>query len=301
MEYFKHDLSASEDDKICELLSEGGYEYLGYYWRFIEYLYNRGGYVEEKRLKSVSWALHMDEHKLLSVVNDFGLFIVNDGIITSRRVTNELNDFSTTKSKMSTLGKASAKAKKEKNSTETQRTVERALNENATCVERAVERALNEPLNVRLTKENKENKENKEIDIKRGEERACAQENNEYSLKPPPPHKKQAYGVYKNVLLTADEFDALNTSFTNANEKIDYLSAYMNRTGKNYPSHFETILKWNNEDGAKKAQASTPPPLNNANNWEFESSSFDYQKAWDAAMRKTDEILQGGQDKHETE
>ena len=43
MEYFKHDINASEDDKICELLANGGYEMLGYYWRFVEYLYSRGG------------------------------------------------------------------------------------------------------------------------------------------------------------------------------------------------------------------------------------------------------------------
>ena len=36
MEYFKHDINASEADKICELLANEGYELLGYYWRFIE-------------------------------------------------------------------------------------------------------------------------------------------------------------------------------------------------------------------------------------------------------------------------
>ena len=37
MDYFKHDINASEDDKICDLLAQDGYEMLGYYWRFIEY------------------------------------------------------------------------------------------------------------------------------------------------------------------------------------------------------------------------------------------------------------------------
>ena len=52
MEYFKHDINASEDDKICELLANGGYEMFGYYWRFVEYLYNRGGFVYKNKLNS---------------------------------------------------------------------------------------------------------------------------------------------------------------------------------------------------------------------------------------------------------
>ena len=74
MEYFKHDINASEDDKICELLANEGYELLGYYWRFIEYLYSRGGKVYKNKLNSVAWSLHMDVDKLSKMICGYGLF-----------------------------------------------------------------------------------------------------------------------------------------------------------------------------------------------------------------------------------
>ena len=117
MVYFKHDVNASEDDKICELLASGGYELLGYYWRFIEYLYNRGGSLPEDKLPSVAWNLRMDIGKLKTLINDFGLFDTNKGIIYSKRVVSELKAYEEIKKQMSELGKkggkASAKARNE--------------------------------------------------------------------------------------------------------------------------------------------------------------------------------------------
>jgi hypothetical protein len=84
MDYFKHDINASEDDKICELLATGGYELLGYYWRFVEYLYSRGGKVNKSKLKGVAWSLHMDVDKLLSLINDYTLFLQEDDIVYSK-------------------------------------------------------------------------------------------------------------------------------------------------------------------------------------------------------------------------
>ena len=79
MEYFKHDINASEDDKICELLANGGYEMFGYYWRFVEYLYSRGGFVYKNKLNSVAWILHMEIDKLNDLIYKFGLFVEHTG------------------------------------------------------------------------------------------------------------------------------------------------------------------------------------------------------------------------------
>ena len=70
MEYFKHDINASEDDKICDLLATAGYEMLGYYWRFVEYLYSRGGKIAKSKINSVAWSLHMEIDKLNLLISE---------------------------------------------------------------------------------------------------------------------------------------------------------------------------------------------------------------------------------------
>ena len=115
MEYFKHDINASEDDKICELLANGGYEMLGYYWRFIEYLYSRGGKVYKTKLNSISWSLHMDFDKLKDLISNYDLFCEDEECIFSNRVLLEVEGFEAVGKRMAEIGRlggqASAKAK----------------------------------------------------------------------------------------------------------------------------------------------------------------------------------------------
>lgn len=115
MDYFKHDINASEDDKICDLLSQDGYEMLGYYWRFIEYLYSRDGKLPKAKITSVAWALHMDIGKLNRLIYDFGLFHEVDDCIISKRVLTEVENFVETGKRMAEIGRlggqASAKAR----------------------------------------------------------------------------------------------------------------------------------------------------------------------------------------------
>lgn len=119
MEYFKHDINASEDDKICELLANEGYELLGYYWRFIEYLYSRGGKVYKNKLNSVAWSLHMDVDKLSKMICGYGLFYEDKEFIYSKRVVAELDEFEANGKRMAEIGRkggqASAKARGEAN------------------------------------------------------------------------------------------------------------------------------------------------------------------------------------------
>ena len=115
MDYFKHDINASEDDKICDLLAQDGYEMLGYYWRFIEYLYSRDGKLPKAKITSVAWALHMDIGKLNRLIYDFGLFLEVDDCIISKRVLTEVEIFVENGKRMAESGRkggqASAKAR----------------------------------------------------------------------------------------------------------------------------------------------------------------------------------------------
>lgn len=110
VDYFKHDINASEDDKICELLANEGYELLGYYWRFIEYLYSRGGRVYKDKLNGVAWSLHMDVEKLTRMICEYGLFLEDGEFIYSRRVVAEIEEFEAVGKRMSEIGKAGGQA-----------------------------------------------------------------------------------------------------------------------------------------------------------------------------------------------
>lgn len=115
MEFFKHDINASEDDKICELLANGGYEMLGYYWRFVEYLYSRGGKIYKNKLNSIAWSLHMDIDKLCQLISSYDLFCEDKEFIYSKRIINEIEKFEAEGKRMAEIGrlggKASAKAR----------------------------------------------------------------------------------------------------------------------------------------------------------------------------------------------
>lgn len=234
MDYFKHDINASEDDKICDLLAKAGYEMLGYYWRFIEYLYSRGGKILKSKICSVAWSLHMDIDKLNALISDFDLFVDDGEYIFSRRVVAEIEEFEAKGKRKSEAGRkggqASAKARYEAKN-------EADVNGCLTVAEADVDDCS--------TKEKKEKKENK---IKRKEN----------ILK----EKKNPYGFFSNVFLTDTEFERLTQTLPDYNEYIDRLSYYLESKGDHYKSHYATILTWYRKDVAeeKQKQIAAEPP-----------------------------------------
>lgn len=57
-----------------------------------------------------------------------------------------------------------------------------------------------------------------------------------------------AFGHYKNVLLTPQEYSALQTEFPDLVERIERLSSYMTSSGKTYRNHAATIRLWAEKD-----------------------------------------------------
>ena len=160
MEYFKHDINASEDDKICELLANGGYEMLGYYWRFVEYLYSRGGKIYKNKLNSIAWSLHMDVDKLGKLISNYDLFCEEKEYILSKRVLAEVEEFEAVGKRMAEIGKAggkaSAKAKAQACAqADGKRTVKRAVSECST--ESQADAQQNKKKKIKEKKENKIN------------------------------------------------------------------------------------------------------------------------------------------------
>lgn len=90
---------------------------------------------------------------------------------------------------------------------------------------------------------------------------------------PLPP--KKAYGVYKNVLLTDEEFESFKSVYaTEYEHKIDRLSVYVKQSGKNYNNHYAVLVEWAKEDETK--QAGQKPQM----------SSFDTNSFYEAAINR---------------
>jgi hypothetical protein len=240
MEYFKHDINASEDDKICELLATGGYELLGYYWRFVEYLYSRGGKVNKSKLKGVAWSLHMDVNKLLSLINDYTLFLQEDDIVYSKRILSEVEEFEAAGKRMSEIGKAGGKASAQARA---KRTVDHAVNhtvENIEADAQACSQAEVEFFQAdaqqNKIKENKENKINK-----RDSNIPPLSPEGESTHAP----EKEIFGEFQNVKLTRKEYEKLKEDFPKkADDAIKFLDEYIEEKGYKSKSHNLAIRRW---------------------------------------------------------
>lgn len=66
-----------------------------------------------------------------------------------------------------------------------------------------------------------------------------------YKEKKPIKHK---YGEYNNVLLTDEELQKLKTEYSDYQERIERLSAYIASKGNKYKSHYATIRMWAKKD-----------------------------------------------------
>ena len=163
MEYFKHDINASEDDKICELLANEGYELLGYYWRFIEYLYSRGGKVYKNKLNSVAWSLHMDVDKLSKMICGYGLFFEDAEFIYSKRVVTELDEFEANGKRMAEIGRSGGQAS-------AQARAKRALEKNEANAQAEVNRTVNHTPSESLSRGQADAQQNKKNKIKEKKE-----------------------------------------------------------------------------------------------------------------------------------
>jgi hypothetical protein len=76
--WFKHDISASSDNKIAELEMSHGFVGYAVYFKLIEQLYLNDGKLEYNNTK-IAWRLRAPDDKetlqmISSVIEDFGLF-----------------------------------------------------------------------------------------------------------------------------------------------------------------------------------------------------------------------------------
>lgn len=87
-------------------------------------------------------------------------------------------------------------------------------------------------------------------------------------------NKKHKYGEYKNVLLTDEEMEKLQTEFPNDwRQRIEEVSAYVARSGKTYKNFLAVIRNWARRDEKENMPAG--------------ESSFDTDEFFELALRRT--------------
>lgn len=87
--YFSHDYSTRSDFKIKRLLQKHGILGYGIFWAVVEDLYNNDNSIDYD-LDFLAYDLRVDKEIINSVLNDFDLFVVSDGKITSASIDKRL-------------------------------------------------------------------------------------------------------------------------------------------------------------------------------------------------------------------
>lgn len=109
------------------------------------------------------------------------------------------------------------------------------INRSINSVNRSIN-GVNQPINEQR-KEKEKKRERKEREKESGEAAA------------------RAYGIFKNVFLDDGQYAELKRSISNADDKINKLSVYMESSGKSYKNHYAAILKWTREDEQRAKNA----------------------------------------------
>ena len=74
--FFSHDYNTRTDDKIKNLIRKHGMTGYGIYWAIIEDLYNNANALQLDYY-GIAYDLRVDEEVVKSIINDFGLFVID--------------------------------------------------------------------------------------------------------------------------------------------------------------------------------------------------------------------------------
>jgi hypothetical protein len=88
--WFKHDYNARTDPKMIRLRRVKGMKGVGIYWTLIEILHEQGGMIKMDEIPDIAFELREDETNVLSVINDFDLFVIRSYEIRNTRVDSSL-------------------------------------------------------------------------------------------------------------------------------------------------------------------------------------------------------------------
>ena len=90
--YFNHDSSARLDIRIIKLRSTLGYAGYGVFWAVLELLFTEENKICTSQYDIIAYGLQCDPIILKQVIEDFDLFVIEDGCFYSRRLNNHIEE-----------------------------------------------------------------------------------------------------------------------------------------------------------------------------------------------------------------
>ena len=90
--YFNHDSSARNDIRIIKLRASLGYEGYGIFWSVLELLFAEENKICTNQYEILAYGLQCDADKLKAVIEDFDLFVIEDGCFYSKRLNNQIDE-----------------------------------------------------------------------------------------------------------------------------------------------------------------------------------------------------------------
>ena len=89
--YFNHQSNSFTDIKIIKMRSKLGIESYGIFWALLELLFNEENKLCVDDYSVLAFSLQCDADKLKSVIEDFDLFVIEDGCFYSKRLNNHID------------------------------------------------------------------------------------------------------------------------------------------------------------------------------------------------------------------
>ena len=90
--YFLHESTSFQDYKIIKMRSKLGIESYGIFWAVLELLFNEENKLCIDDYDALAFSLQCDSSKLKQVIEDFDLFILEDGCFYSKRLNSHIED-----------------------------------------------------------------------------------------------------------------------------------------------------------------------------------------------------------------
>jgi len=90
--YFNHDSIARNDYRIIKMRSKLGMESYGIFWSVLEMLFTEENKLCIDDYDSLAFGLQCDAKILKQVIEDFDLFVIEDGCFYSKRLHKQIND-----------------------------------------------------------------------------------------------------------------------------------------------------------------------------------------------------------------
>ena len=90
--YFNHDSTARNDYRIISMRAKLGYEGYGVFWAVLELLFTEENKICMSQYDILAYGLQCDPNILKQVIEDFDLFVIEDGCFYSKRLNNQIEE-----------------------------------------------------------------------------------------------------------------------------------------------------------------------------------------------------------------